>query len=257
MIDHDSIVIRIAGDSGDGVQLVGEQLTITAALQGREVQTLPDYPAEIRAPAGTVAGVSGFQLAMSDEPIFTAGETCDVLVALNPAALKQSLPYLDQDGILIVNSDSLQDKDWEKAHYDSQHFQDIQSQYQLFSIPIIQLTLQAIEGLGLSQSEGKKAKNCYILGLVLWLFELPTTDCETFLTTKFKNNQLLQQANLRALLAGYNYAMTLELSRRPRSLGHINRVPGEYRHITGIEAVALGIAAVATGTQIQTLGRIS
>ena len=160
MPTYDSIVIRIAGDSGDGVQLVGEQLTITAALQGREVQTLPDFPAEIRAPAGTVAGVSGFQLAMSDRAIFTAGETVDVLVALNPAALKQSLPYLRQDGILLLNADSLQDKDWEKAHYDSNILSDIQSLYQVLSIPIIQLTLQAIEGLGVSQSEGKKAKNC-------------------------------------------------------------------------------------------------
>lgn len=253
MPTYDSIVIRIAGDSGDGVQLVGEQLTITAALQGREVQTLPDFPAEIRAPAGTVAGVSGFQLAMSDRAIFTAGETVDVLVALNPAALKQSLPYLRQDGILLLNADSLQDKDWEKAYYDSNILSDIQSLYQVLSIPIIQLTLQAIEGLGVSQSEGKKAKNCYVLGLILWLFELPTTDCLRFFQDKFKDNPLLQQANTRALLAGYNYAMTLELSRRPRSLGQISRSPGEYRHITGVEAVALGIATVAVSTQLPTL----
>ena len=253
MSTSDSIVIRIAGDSGDGVQLVGEQLTITAALQGRDVQTLPDFPAEIRAPAGTVGGVSGFQLAMSDHAIFTAGETVDVLVALNPAALKQSLPYLRQDGILLLNADSLQDKDWEKAHYDSKVLTDLESFYQLLSIPLIQLTLQAIDGLGLSQSEGKKAKNCYVLGLVLWLFELPTTDCLRFFQEKFKDTPVLQQANTRALLAGYNYAMTLELSRRPRSLGHITRGPGEYRHITGVEAVALGIATVAASTQLPML----
>ncbi len=249
----ESIVVRIAGDSGDGVQLVGEQLTITAALQGREVQTMPDFPAEIRAPAGTVAGVSGFQLAMADQAIFTAGETLDVLVALNPAALKNSLQYLRQDGILILNSDSLQDKDWEKAGYDPLQFAESQSMYQLLSIPIIQLTLQAIEGLSLSQADGKKAKNCYVLGVVLWLFDLPTKDCQQFFVKKFKHKPLLQQANERALLAGYNYAMTLELSKRPRTLGQISRDPGDYRHITGVEAVTLGIATVAVSTQLPTL----
>ena len=115
MLHTDEIVIRFTGDSGDGVQIVGEQLTITAALTGRDVRTMPDFPAEIRAPAGTVAGVSGFQLAMSEHAIFTAGESLDVLVALNPAALKNSLEYLNQGGLLIVNEDSLQAKDWEKA----------------------------------------------------------------------------------------------------------------------------------------------
>lgn len=253
MTAHESIVIRIAGDSGDGVQLVGEQLTISAALQGRDVRTLPDFPAEIRAPAGTVGGVSGFQLAMADEVIFTAGEALDVLVALNPAALKQSIQYLQQDGILLLNADSLQDKDWEKAHSDSNLLADWQSLYQVFLIPIIQLTLKAIEGLGLSASEGKKAKNCYVLGLVLWLFDLPTKDCETFLEKKFKNKPLLQQANIRALLAGYNYAMTLELSKRPPALGHVNRMPGEYRHITGVEAVALAVATVAVSSKLPTM----
>lgn len=253
MSTDESIVIRIAGDSGDGMQLVGEQLTITAALQGREVQTMPDFPAEIRAPAGTVAGVSGFQLAMADHAIFTAGETLDVLVAMNPAALRQALSYLKQDGILILNSDSLQDKDWEKAGYTPQQFAENQSMYQVLAIPIIQLTLQATADLSLSQSEAKKAKNCYVLGLILWLFDLSTEDCLDFFTRKFKHNPLLHQANERALLAGYNYAMTLELSKRPRSLGHISRMPGDYRHITGIEAVSLGIASVAVSTQIPTL----
>ncbi|MGV3740552.1 MAG: 2-oxoacid:acceptor oxidoreductase subunit alpha [Gammaproteobacteria bacterium] len=253
MSDHDSIVIRITGDSGDGVQLVGEQLTITAALQGRDVQTLPDFPAEIRAPAGTVAGVSGFQLAMADQAIFTAGETLDVLVSLNPAALKQSLQYLRQDGILLLNADSLQDKDWEKAHFDPKLLADMQSMYQVLLIPIIQLTMKALEGLDIAPSEAKKAKNCYVLGLVLWLFDLPTTDCVAFLEKKFKKKPLLQQANIRALLAGYNYGMTLELSRRPYTLGHVSRAPGEYRHITGVEAVALAIATVAVGVEIPTL----
>lgn len=118
MSTTDAIVIRITGDSGDGVQLVGEQLTISAALTGRDVRTLPDFPAEIRAPAGTVAGVSGFQLAMAEHAIFTAGESLDVLVALNPAALKNSLQHLNQGGLLIINEDSYQEKDWQKARMD-------------------------------------------------------------------------------------------------------------------------------------------
>ena len=250
---HDSIVIRIAGDSGDGIQLVGEQLTITAALQGKEVQTLPDFPAEIRAPAGTVAGVSGFQLAMADHRIFTAGETVDVLVAMNPAALKQSLPYLRQDGILLLNADSLQDKDWEKAHADANLLVDIQSRYQVLLIPVIQQTLDAVKNVNVAQSEGKKTKNYYVLGLVLWLFDFDPKECIHFLEKKFKKNTLLQQANLCALQAGYNYGMTLELCRRPYALGQVKRTAGQYRHITGVEAVALAVATVAVSTQLPTL----
>lgn len=253
MSTHESVVIRITGDSGDGVQMVGEQLTITAALRGREVQTLPDFPAEIRAPAGTVGGVSGFQLAMAEHAIFTAGETLDVLVALNPAALKHSLQYLNQDGILILNEDSMHDKDWEKAAYDPNVLTNAQSLYQIISIPLVQLTLQAVSGLELPQSDAKKAKNCYILGLVLWLFDLPTDECLSFFAKKFTKNPQILEANQRALVAGYNYAMTLELSKRPPSLKHVNRSEGSYRHITGVEAIALGVATVAVSTHIPML----
>ncbi|PJD91524.1 MAG: 2-oxoglutarate ferredoxin oxidoreductase subunit alpha [Legionella sp.] len=250
---HESVVIRITGDSGDGVQMVGEQLTITAALTGRDVQTLPDFPAEIRAPAGTVGGISGFQLAMAEQAIFTAGETLDVLVALNPAALKHSLQYLDQDGILILNEDSMQAKDWEKAGCDPSLLSDAHSLYQIISVPLVQLTLQAVTGLDISQSDAKKAKNCYVLGLVLWLFDLPTDECLNFLVKKFQKTPQILEANQRALIAGYNYAMTLELSKRPRHLGQVERVKGDYRHITGVEAIALGIATVAVSTQIPML----
>ena len=157
----DPIVIRITGDSGDGVQLVGEQLTITAALTGRDVRTLPDFPAEIRAPAGTVAGVSGFQLAMSAHAIFTAGESLDVLVALNPAALKNSLPYLRQDGLLILNADSMTAKDWEKSGCDPTMLTDASSQYQIISLPLITYTQKALEDLSVTHAQAKKSKNFY------------------------------------------------------------------------------------------------
>ncbi len=245
----DAVVIRLTGDSGDGVQLVGEQLTITAALTGRDVRTLPDFPAEIRAPAGTVAGISDFQLAMAEQAIFTAGETLDVLVALNPAALKKSLQYLNQGGLLIINEDSLQPKDWEKAGASEEILTDAAQHYQLISLPLITNTLKAVEGIKITLPQAKKAKNFYVLGLVLWLFDLPVEGCLTFIAQKFKANSLVAKANEHALLAGYNYGMTLELTRRRYMLGQVQRTPGDYRQITGVEAVALAIATTAVSTQ--------
>ena len=249
----DAIVIRITGDSGDGVQLVGEQLTITAALTGRDVRTLPDFPAEIRAPAGTVAGVSGFQLAMAEEAIFTAGESLDVLVALNPAALRNSLQYLDQGGLLIINEDSMQEKDWEKAHCSPDILSDASQRYQLVSLPLITQTLSAVEALGITHAQAKKAKNFYVLGMVLWLFDLPTENCLAFINKKFKAKPLIAKANELTLLAGYNYAMTLELTRSHFMIGQANREEGDYRQITGVEAVSLAIATLAVNLRVPTL----
>jgi 2-oxoglutarate ferredoxin oxidoreductase subunit alpha len=245
----DVIVIRITGDSGDGVQLVGEQLTISAALTGRDVRTLPDFPAEIRAPAGTVAGVSGFQLAMAESAIFTAGESLDVLVALNPAALKNSLEHLNQGGLLIINEDSYQDKDWQKAGMDRSFLDNCAEHYQVVSFPLITQTLLAVESIQLTKPQATKTKNFYVLGLVLWLFDLPTTTCQTFIAKKFKANPAVAKANELSLLAGYNYAMTLELSRRDYMVGESNRHAGEYRQITGVEAVGLALATLTTHTQ--------
>lgn len=253
MSNTEAIVIRLSGDSGDGVQLVGEQLTITAALTGRDVRTLPDFPAEIRAPAGTVAGVSGFQLAMAEQAIFTAGETLDVLVALNPAALKNSLEYLNPGGLLIINEDSFQPKDWQKAGLTSEFLDRVVDQYQVVSLPLISQTLQAVETLAMNHAQAKKAKNFYVLGLVLWLFDLPTASCLAFINKKFKANPQIAKANELTLLAGYNYAMTLELSRRQFMLGQVSRENGEYRQITGVEAVALALATLAVSTQIPLL----
>lgn len=245
----DAIVIRITGDSGDGVQLVGEQLTITAALTGREVRTLPDFPAEIRAPAGTVAGVSGFQLAMAEHAIFTAGETLDVLVALNPAALKNALQYLNQGGLLIVNEDNMQAKDWEKAGANPEILTAVTDEYHVLSLPLVTNTLQAVASLGLTHAQAKRAKNFYVLGLVLWLFDLSTDTCTAFIKKKFKQNPMMAKANELTLLAGYNYAMTLELSRRDYMVGQVSRPKGDYRQITGLEAVSFAIATLAVGTK--------
>jgi 2-oxoglutarate ferredoxin oxidoreductase subunit alpha len=249
----DVIVIRITGDSGDGIQLVGEQLTISAAITGRDVRTLPDFPAEIRAPAGTVAGVSGFQLAMAEHAIFTAGESLDVLVALNPAALKNSLQYLNQGGLLIINEDSYQDKDWQRAGMEHSFLDDCAEHYHVVSFPLITQTLQAVESIQLTKPQAAKTKNFYVLGLILWLFDLSTAVCQQFIAKKFKNQPSIAKANGLALLAGYNYAMTLELSRRDYMLGEASRHAGEYRQITGVEAVALALATLSTQTQIPML----
>lgn len=249
----EAIVIRITGDSGDGVQLVGEQLTLSAALTGRDVRTLPDFPAEIRAPAGTVAGVSGFQLAMAEQAIFTAGESLDVLVALNPAALKNSLEHLSHGGLLVINEDTFQDKDWRKAGMDKSFLEQCEGQYQIVSFPLITQTLRAVEGLDLTKPQATKTKNFYVLGLVLWLFDLSTQACQDFIAKKFKSKPTIAKANEQALLAGYNYAMTLELSRREYMMGEVNREAGEYRQLTGAEAVGLALATLATHTQVPLL----
>ncbi len=253
MSTTDSIVIRITGDSGDGMQIVGEQLTITAALAGREVRTLPDFPAEIRAPAGTTGGVSGFQLAMAEQVIFTAGESLDVLVAMNPAALKNSLSFLNQGGLLIINEDSFKEKDWKKAGTDSQYLTENAEHYQLISIPLVSLTTEALDTEVLTKPQAEKCKNFYILGLVLWLFDLKTDQCRDFINKKFKTRPDIAKANNQALMAGYNYALTLELSRKAYMQGQAIRQPGDYRQITGVEAVAMAMAALATGCQTSVL----
>ena len=242
----ESIVIRITGDSGDGVQLVGEQLTITAVLAGRDVRSLPDFPAEIRAPAGTVAGVSGFQLAMSDQALFTAGESLDVLVALNPAALKNALPYLHHGGLLILNEDSMQAKDWQKAGLSPSFLSDVAEHYQILTLPIIKNSLAACEGLELTQPQAKKTKNFYVLGLVLWLFDFTADATLDFIEKKFKTKPMVSLGNKKAVLAGYHYAETLELSRRGYDMGQVKRMAGDYRHVTGVESVSLAIATLAT-----------
>lgn len=249
MARNDTIVIRITGDSGDGVQLLGEQLTITAALNGRDVRSEPDFPAEIRSPAGTVAGVSGFQLAMAEKAIFTAGETLDVLVSLNPAALKKSLEFLVPGGLLLVNEDSFQEKDWLKAGLSSDLLKEAAANCQVLGIPLIRQTLEAVKSLDLTHAQAKKSKNFYVLGVVLWLFNLPLDSCIVFIKKKFKTHPEIAKANELTLAAGYNYAETLELGRQKFILDALDRKPGNYRQITGVEAVSLALATLALGTR--------
>lgn len=171
-----------------------------------------------------------------------------VLVALNLAALKNSLQHLNQGGLLIINEDSYQDKDWQKAGMDKRFLDNCAEHYHIVSFPLITQTQQAVAALELTKPQATKTKNFYVLGLVLWLFDLPTKAYEAFITKKFKANPVIAKANEAALVAGYNYAMTLELARRDYMLGETNRQVGEYRQITGVEAIGLALATVATHT---------
>lgn len=243
---RDSVVIRFAGDSGDGMQLTGMQFTAEAALAGNDISTFPDYPAEIRAPAGTIHGVSGFQLNFSSTEIFTAGDQPTVLVAMNPAALKANLADLAPNGILIVDTDSFTESNLKKVKYDTSPLDDGSlDKYQLFKIDITKLTTAALEGLGLSTKDATRCKNFFCLGLVSWLFHRPLTITVSHLESKFKNKPQILEANKRALQAGYNFGDTAELFAESYDVKSAPIAPGTYRNITGNSATALGFVVAA------------
>ncbi len=244
--DVNSIVIRLAGDSGDGIQLMGSQFAVSTALSGADFATFPDYPAEIRAPLGTTFGVSAYQINLGGGPITTAGDAPDVLVAFNPAALKVSLPLLRKGALIIVNSDGFTKRNLVKAGYeqdprDGNGLDD----YQLVSADIGRLNLEAVKSFGLSKSEGGRCKNFWALGVMLWMFDLELTPIETWINRRLAEHPTMRDANITALRAGHAYGETAELSAALPQI-HLEpaRMPaGEYRSITGAEALALGIAA--------------
>lgn len=242
----DSVVIRFAGDSGDGMQLTGMQFTAEAALAGNDIATFPDYPAEIRAPAGTIHGVSGFQLNFSDHEIYTAGDEPNVLVAMNPAALKANIRDLAQGGTLIVDTDSFTEQNLKKVNYTASPLTDGSlDKYQVFKIDITKLTTAALDGLGLSTKEATRCKNFFCLGLVSWLFHRPLAITIQHLEGKFKNKPQILEANKRALQAGYNFGDTAELFAETYEIKSAPIAPGTYRNITGNTATALGFVAAA------------
>lgn len=241
------VVIRFAGDSGDGMQLTGSQFTNTSAMIGNDVQTFPDFPAEIRAPAGTLPGVSGFQLHFSSQDIHTPGDQVNVLVAMNPAALRVNLSDLEKNGVLIVNADAFEEKDLKKANYQQNPLESGElTGYQLFALPITELTFNAVKAIeGLSHSQARKCKNLFALGIVNWLFDRPLEPTLEWLSHKFKDKPVLAAANQQALRAGYNYALTTELFAERYTVKKAQLQPGRYRQITGNEALGLGCVAAA------------
>lgn len=243
----DGVVIRFCGDSGDGMQLVGTQFTNVSAAFGNDVSTLPDFPAEIRAPVGTLAGVSGFQLHFSSSDIFTPGDEVDTLVAMNPAALKTNVGDLRRGGTLIVNVDEFDKGNLQKAGYASNPLDeaDIIAKYQLHRVPMTRLTRDAVAGLGLSQKDADRCKNFFALGLVYWLYDRDRKPTEEYITDKFKKNAMIAEANLRALRGGSNYGFSTESFTTHYQVPRARLAPGVYRKITGNEATAWGLVTGA------------
>jgi 2-oxoglutarate/2-oxoacid ferredoxin oxidoreductase subunit alpha len=240
----EGVTIRFAGDSGDGIQLTGGQFTDATAFAGNDLSTLPDFPAEIRAPAGTLPGVSAFQIHFSSHEIMTPGDAPNVLVAMNPAALKVNLKDLEPGGILITNSDAFSALNLKKAGYEKSPLEDGSLQdYRLITIPLTTLTRNALEGLGLKPTEVERCKNFFALGVMFWLYERPLDSTLSWINSKFKKIPEIAEANRRALSAGHAYAETIELFEHHYHVKKAPIAPGKYRKITGNEATALGFVA--------------
>ena len=244
--ERDSVVIRFAGDSGDGMQLTGMQFTTESALAGNDIGTLPDFPAEIRAPAGTLAGVSAFQLNFASQEVFTPGDDVDVLVAMNPAALQTNLGDLKSGGILMVNTEAFSEQNLQRAGYTKNPLEDGSlDRFQLFKVDITKLTVNALQDIGLSNREALRCKNFFALGLISWLYHRPIESTEHWIHSKFKKTPELVEANLRALHAGFNYGETAELFAVSYEVKPAAIAPGFYRNITGNTATAMGFVAAS------------
>jgi 2-oxoglutarate ferredoxin oxidoreductase subunit alpha len=238
--------VRFCGDSGDGMQLAGTQLTSTSALAGNDVATFPDYPAEIRAPQGTLAGVSGFQIHFASKDIFTPGDNLDALIAMNPAALKTNLPDLQQGGVLIVNDNSFTKKGLAQAGYKTHPVEDGSLDgYQLFPVEMTTLTRRAVEGLGLSQKQADRCRNFFAMGLVFWMYGRSLDPTLRFIDSKFGSKPAIAEANARALKAGFNYGNTTEVFASTYQVDPAKLAPGRYRNMTGNQALSWGLLSAA------------
>ncbi len=244
----DAVVVRFAGDSGDGMQLTGGQFTLSTALAGNDLATFPDFPAEIRAPQGTLFGVSAFQINFGSRKINTAGDAPDVLVAMNPAALKVNVQQLKPGGLIIADTGEFSKRNLDKAKYDSNPLEDGSlAKWELLAFDISALTIEAVKPFGLGNKDALRCKNMWTLGLALWMFDRDRQPIVDWLNAKFKNKPEIAEANIAALNAGHAYGETAELS------GPLKKVnvapwpsaPGLYRTISGAEAVSLGLVAGA------------
>ena len=250
IIELDNVVVKFAGDSGDGMQLTGTQFTDTSALFGNDISTFPDFPAEIRAPAGTVAGVSGFQINMGKVEVNTPGDFSDVLVAMNPAALKANLKWVKPAGIVIVDTDSFKKRDLDKAEYDANPLEDGSlDDYNIIDCPVTSLTKESIVDLGLDNKSMIRCKNMFALGIVYWMFNRPMKWTEEFLDAKFKKLPTIVEANKRVLQAGYNYADTIEALSSSYTVLPASYKKGTYRNISGNQAVAWGLLAASQNSK--------
>jgi 2-oxoglutarate ferredoxin oxidoreductase subunit alpha len=246
VIDLDRVTIRFAGDSGDGMQLTGTQFTRTAAVFGNDISTLPDFPAEIRAPAGSLPGVSGFQLSFSSSDIHTPGDQPDVLVAMNPAALKTNVGDLPAGGALIVNVDAFTAANLNKAGYVANPLDDGSLKaFTVFEIPISTLNAGALAGLEMTNRQIDQTKNFFALGIMFWLYERSMEPTLSWIEEKFSKRPVVIEANRRALKAGYAFGETTEIFHTHYRVKPARLAPGHYRNITGNEAAALGFVAAS------------
>jgi 2-oxoglutarate/2-oxoacid ferredoxin oxidoreductase subunit alpha len=243
----ETVTIRFAGDSGDGMQLTGTQFTNTSAVLGNDISTLPDFPAEIRAPAGSLPGVSGFQLNFSSQDIKTPGDQPNVLVAMNPAALKVNLPDLDEGGTIILNTDSFTPENLKYANYATNPLEDGSlAGYRVHKLPITTLNMNALKGnVELSRKEIDRSKNFFALGVLYWLYDRPLENTLSWIREKFANKLELAKANEIALKTGYNFADTTEVFTTHFTIRKAQIAPGKYRKITGNEATAIGFVAAS------------
>src|ERR1700720_2887176 len=242
----DSAVIRFAGDSGDGMQITGSQFTNTVALYGNDIATFPDFPAEIRAPAGTLPGVSGYQLHFSSNDVYTPGDAVDVLIAMNPAALKVNVAALKANGILIVNSDSFKETDLRKAQMTSNPLEDHSlDKFRLFSVELERLTKVALEHLGLDAKSVSRCKNFFALGMCYWLYNRSMEGTTRYIEEKFSKKPLLVEANKLAMKAGYSYCEATEAFQISYEIPPAQLEPGLYRNMSGNQALALGFVTAS------------
>src|SRR5579863_4746609 len=242
----DQAVIRFCGDSGDGMQITGNQFTNTVALYGNDLATFPDYPAEIRAPAGTLPGVSGFQVHFSSSDVYTPGDAVDALVAMNPAALKMNLPDLKKNGILIVNMDDFKDVDLRKAQMTSNPIDDHSLDgYRLFPVELTRLTRAALKDLGLDAKSSDRCKNFFALGMCYWLYNRSMEPTYKWIESKFGKKPELVKANHQAMQAGYSYCEATEAFQINYEIPPAKLSPGTYRNISGNAALAMGFVAAS------------
>jgi 2-oxoglutarate ferredoxin oxidoreductase subunit alpha len=242
----ESVVVRFAGDSGDGMQLTGDRFTSEAAVLGNDLSTLPDFPAEIRAPAGSLPGVSGFQVHFADHDILTPGDRPNVLVAMNPAALKTNLGDLPKGGTLIVDADAFADRNLQKAGYESNPLEDGSlDEYQLHAVPLTSMTVEALKGIEITPREAERAKNMFALGLMSWLYHRPTEGTVSFIEKKFAARPAIARANETAFKAGYAFGETTEGFAVQYEVRPAKLQPGTYRNITGNTAIAYGLVAAS------------
>src|SRR5918992_2997397 len=243
----DQVTIRFAGDSGDGMQLTGDRFTSETATLGNDLSTLPDFPAEIRAPAGSLPGVSGFQLLFADHDILTPGDQPNVLVAMNPAALKTNLRDLPKGGTLIVDTDTFKERNLQKAGYAENPLEDGSlADYHVHDVALTSMTVGALKGIeGITPREAERSKNFFALGLMSWLYNRPTEGTLAFIDKKFARRPEIAEANAKAFKAGWNYGETSEDFAVSYEVAPAKLRPGKYRQISGNSALTYGLIAAS------------